>query len=481
MSKEQFKRANSTVYPIIIVVYAYLFLILAAFCATAGGTAVTFIQMGVSLLTIIVSTVLFIAKKDTKMCGIVMLVMASVSYAIVVNASNSIESFAYAFPILFAAMAYLNKRIMMAENVIIIAANVLKLILKISDKENQQALILAILITVVVAFATVKLINLMVKNNQENLDTILETSEQQKESADKMKQIATDISELFVEAMDLTGRLDQSVETSNFAMSNIADSSENTAEAIQTQAAMCAEIKEKTDIAAQETNGIIEASKTTNQNIEDGAQIVGELKLQAENVESASGVTVAVMQQLMEKVQRVESFVDDILSISSQTNLLALNASIEAARAGEAGRGFAVVAEEIRHLSEETQEASNHITAIITELNEDTKKAGESVQNSVDSVQKQNLLIGQTQEKFEIIKSGVNDLLTSIETTESVISDIVESTNVISENITNLSATSEEVAACSTEGLKTSENTVDEMKLCKELLQKIYELSQQLV
>ena len=55
---------------------------------------------------------------------------------------------------------------------------------------------------------------------------------------------------------------------------------------------------------------------------------------------------------------------------------------------------------------------------------------------------------------------------------------ILNSTSVISENITQLSATSEEVAASSTEGMKTSETTVEEMKVCKEILTNIFALAQ---
>ena len=215
-------------------------------------------------------------------------------------------------------------------------------------------------------------------------------------------------------------------------------------------------------------------------NVEEGSAMVKELKEQAHNVELASNVTVEVIDSLTKKVAEVENFVGSILSISSQTNLLALNASIEAARAGEAGRGFAVVAEEIRQLSEQTKDASNNITNIIGELNDDTKRANESIKNSVASVDKQNELIEETREKFEKIREGVATLTTNIDTTKRVIEEILASTGVISENITHLSATSEEVAASSTEGMKTSEATVEDMKACREVLENIYGLAQQL-
>ncbi len=54
---------------------------------------------------------------------------------------------------------------------------------------------------------------------------------------------------------------------------------------------------------------------------------------------------------------------------------------------------------------------------------------------------------------------------------------ILTSTDTISENITQLSATSEEVAASSTEGLRTSETSVENMNRCKEILEKISSLA----
>ncbi len=85
------------------------------------------------------------------------------------------------------------------------------------------------------------------------------------------------------------------------------------------------------------------------------------------------------VRELGESMDHISDFVVAITGIANQTNLLALNAAIEAARAGESGRGFAVVAEEIRKLSDGSNEAAKKISTLVTTIKEKAENAIEVV------------------------------------------------------------------------------------------------------
>lgn len=484
MTKEQIKRANGAVFPIIMIIMGYLLLTLGVYALTSQGGATwkTYLQIVVAIVTIIITIIAYTVKGTEKIGAIIILGVAAAAIFIVTIVNTSAGTYVYAFPVLFAAMAFLNRRIISVGAIIIFAANVIKVAINYSswDSVNQSEGVLSLLCVLLVSIAAIRVVKLLIKFNAENMQTITDAADLQEESNKKMVIVAENIMKHFDEAMRMLDNLQSSIDTSNSAMNDIADSTDSTARAIQKQADMCIEIQDHTDAVEASIKEMIEVSKRTGVTVAEGAEMVNELNQQAQNVKEASSETEAVIERLNSKVEEVQGFVGSILNISSQTNLLALNASIEAARAGEAGKGFAVVADEIRQLSEQTQTASNNITAIIQELMEDTRRVNDSVQNSVESVTKQNELIENTRDKFAKVNEEVEELAKNINTSETVVENILNSTSVISDNITHLSATSEEVAASSNEGLRTSEATVADMRQCKEILEDIYTLAKDL-
>ena len=376
----------------------------------------------------------------------------------------------------------MNLRMIIAGNAVIVVSNIVRIATsgKLFSEGVATTYVIQFLTVILTVVASIVLIQLLINFNKENSDAITAGMERQEESSHKMLLTADSIMKHFDEAMDHLNSLNRSVSSSQDSMREIAQSVEVNAESIQEQATMCVSIQEDTERVGEETRVMIEAARRTNSSVSEGTQAVVELKNQSGIVEEASRVTVEVVENLSRKVKDVQNFTGVILSISSQTNLLALNASIEAARAGDAGKGFAVVAEEIRELSEQTQNASNSITEIIHELEADTKRVNDSILNSVDAVSKQHEMIELVQGRFDAVDREVEELTRNIELTEASVNNILASTATISENITQLSATSQQVAASSTESMTNAEQTTTDSYKCKEIFEAIYGLAQDL-
>ena len=180
---------------------------------------------------------------------------------------------------------------------------------------------------------------------------------------------------------------------------------------------------------------------------------------------------------LQKSAGTVKDIVAAILSISGQTNLLALNASIEAARAGEAGKGFAVVADEIRELSEHTKQSAEQIASTIDDLLDKVNTASKNMERSVESANEQGEIIARTGEKLEVILEKVSDLTTRASKISDNVDACVTANTAVMDAISNLSATSEEVAASSQSAIEISEDCKKDMAATKDILNKILEIS----
>lgn len=126
-------------------------------------------------------------------------------------------------------------------------------------------------------------------------------------------------------------------------------------------------VQQMKEVASASSN-MKESSKSTDQVVSDGFQIVEKLSEEMTDVNDKMLHTVDSMHDLSDQSTKIFDILTTLNKITSKTNLLSLNASIEAARAGANGRGFAVVAEEIRKLAENSKNFTNQINEILGEI-----------------------------------------------------------------------------------------------------------------
>ena len=206
------------------------------------------------------------------------------------------------------------------------------------------------------------------------------------------------------------------------------------------------------DLVERDTRELQSKIIEEGENIEQIATAVEEMSKTIENIDSiiskatnkAKDLSVASVKS-KEKMQAtsmatgdlrnalgfISNFVSSIRNIAHQTNLLAMNAAIEAAHAGKYSSGFAVVAEEIRKLSEVSNEQADNANKVLQNIEEKIIITTNDLTEST--------------EQFDILTRDVQEVTEIMDTVHVSSVEQLKAINEIVDSITKISQSSDHI------------------------------------
>ncbi|MBI5105043.1 MAG: HAMP domain-containing protein [Solirubrobacterales bacterium] len=280
-----------------------------------------------------------------------------------------------------------------------------------------------------------------------------------RELVERLAGSAAELSTASAEMARTSQEAGRAVEEIAGAVGEVARGAERQVQAIASAQEGAREVAGATEQSAEGTRETAAAAGEAARIADEGAGAVTAATEAMGAVRASSGEVTEAIRALGEKSSQIGSIVDTIGGIAEQTNLLALNAAIEAARAGEQGRGFAVVAEEVRKLAEESQGAARSIAALIGEIQAETGRAVDVVEDGARRTDEGAAVVEQARDAFERLGARVRDMDARVAAVAAAVEDVAAASRRVQHDVDEVGSVAEQSSATAQQVSASTEET----------------------
>ncbi|MCT4595869.1 MAG: methyl-accepting chemotaxis protein [Anaeromicrobium sp.] len=257
-----------------------------------------------------------------------------------------------------------------------------------------------------------------VKNNncEGYVSLIVDKFNNTKEASKHVLKSSVDLAQVSDKVSDKVNHMESSTEQIATTSEEIVAGSLNQMESINSIFSNIENVGHNIENIRGQLNKIMNQADVSVKLTEDGNKYVGKTKESIEIIRNDMIEYSNNLNNFIDSFSQIIKFSDIIKGITEQTNLLALNSSIEAARAGEHGKGFAVVANEIGNLSNQSQAASQEISAVIQDMEKRILELTKEMEKGTDKIQEGIHIAEKTEIAFKKISDSTLDTKSQVST-----------------------------------------------------------------
>lgn len=236
--------------------------------------------------------------------------------------------------------------------------------------------LLIISLTLLIAFATIRLVMRISKEIRESVSVLSTTT----------AEIQTTIAEISTGAAE-------------------------TATAISETTTTVEEIRQTSMMANEKAKNLMHSSQKAADISEKGLESSQQMIDSMGRIDTQMKIINDTIIKLSDQNRSIGEITSTVADIADQSNLLAVNAAIEAAKAGDHGRGFSVVAQEIRSLSEQSKKSTIQVKDILNEIQKSVNQAVDVINQGAKTVEEGSRLVADDRIVVEMLTDNVDEAM----------------------------------------------------------------------